>query len=165
LVNDNGEVSITDFGLSRVLDTTGFLVSGTLRYMAPELLEVCEGEEFNPSMAQGWRGKAPERMAVSLNEADEAIPRVTKATDMWEFGMIALEILTGTIPFFYIKRDARVIHFVVSGGRPERARCHQINNEIWRILERCWDADPIQRPSMAFLSTFFTSHAGGRVRL
>jgi serine/threonine protein kinase len=92
LVNDNGEVSITDFGLSRVLDTTGFLVSGTLRYMAPELLEVCEGEEFNPSMALGWRGKAPERMAVSLNEADEAIPRVTKATDMWEFGMIALEV-------------------------------------------------------------------------
>jgi serine/threonine protein kinase len=94
LVNDEGEAKITDFGLSRLLDTTGFtsVSSGTRRYVPAELLKICEEEEFNPSMARGWRGKAPERMTVSPNEADECIPRVTKATDVWEFSMTALEV-------------------------------------------------------------------------
>jgi len=157
LVNDNREASIIDFGLSRILATSGFSTraSGTLRYMSPELLAACEEEEFNPSRAQGWRSKAPERMAVCPNEGDDSIPRVTKATDVWEFSMTVLEILTGTIPFSHIKRDASVIKFVVTGGRPERGRSHHINNEIWNVLENCWAVDPIQRPSMTSLSNFF----------
>jgi serine/threonine protein kinase len=94
LVNDEGEAKITDFGLSRILDTTGCITvsPGTRRYVSPELLKVCEEEEFNPSMARGWRGKAPERMTVSPNEADECIPRVTKATDVYEFSMTVFEV-------------------------------------------------------------------------
>jgi hypothetical protein len=60
--------------------------------MSPELFKICEGEEFNPSTARGWRGKAPELMTVSPNEADESTPRVTKATDVWEFAITVLEV-------------------------------------------------------------------------
>jgi serine/threonine protein kinase len=158
LVNDGGEVSITDFGLSRVLDTTGFttVVSGTLRYMAPELLEVCEGEEFNPVTTEGWRWKTPEFM-------EEPMPG--EATDVWALGMTVIEILTGAIPFSHIRRDASVINYVVSGGRPKQERYPQIDIEIWKMLEACWHVDPIQRPAMAFLSTFFSLQAAARSRL
>ena len=94
LINDKDEASLTNFGLSCVLETTGFttMASGTLRYMAPQLHAICEEEEVNPSMTKGWRGKAPERMAVSVNEEQEFMPRVTKETDVWEIGMTVLEV-------------------------------------------------------------------------
>jgi len=136
LINDDGEASIIDFGLSRILDTSGFttkLASGTLRFMAPELIEVCVGEE------------------------DQSIPQVTEATDVWAFAMTVIEIVTESMPFSHLKRDGSVIHYVMTGGRPKREHCRQINDEIWMMLERCWDIDPNQRPSMATLSTFFTS--------
>jgi len=162
LINPQGEASLADFGLSRILHKSGFTtmtVSGTYRYMAPELYSVCEAEEFNPIKAQDWRWKAPELMAVALNEEDESIPRVVETTDVWAFSMTVIEILTGAIPFSNIKRHDSVIDFVMSGGRPKRERCRQINNEIWKVLEMCWDADIIQRPSMATLSNFFASQA------
>jgi hypothetical protein len=34
-------------------------------------------------------------------------------------------------------------------------RGHQINNDIWMMLEKCWDAEPNRRPQMATLSRFF----------
>jgi serine/threonine protein kinase len=62
LVNDKGEASITDFGLSRVIDKTGFstVSSGSLRCLAYELV---------------------------IGEA-----KVTKATDVWAFGMTVLAV-------------------------------------------------------------------------
>jgi len=71
LVNDQGEASVVDFGLSRILETPGFTTkteSGTWRWMAYELLSSCggEGEEFNPP--------------------------VTKETDVWAFAMTVVEV-------------------------------------------------------------------------
>lgn len=106
LVNDEGDAKISDFGLSRVLDISGFATtSGPWRFMSPELLKICEEEEFNPSMVRGWRCKAPERMTVSPNEADEFIPRVTKATDVWEFSMTVFEVrLRVSVPLSVLER-------------------------------------------------------------
>jgi len=163
LINNEGEASISDFGLARILNASGFTTksaSGTWRYTAPveictELVELCTEEEYNPSTTQEWRWKAPELLAVCLNEEEDSIPRLTAATDVYAFAMTVIEIFTQSIPFSQIKRDASVIHFVMSGGRPKREHCRQINDEIWMMLERCWDADPNQRPSMAALHTFF----------
>jgi len=187
LVNDNGEASIADFGISRVLDTTGFttMASGTLRYMSPELLEACEEEEFNfpnmarpSSMTQEFFGffklgdeeipmpQVTERSwCLDLPNLAESTPRVTEAADVWAFSMATLEILTGAIPFSHIKRDASVINYVVSGGRPKQERYPQVENEIWKILEGCWDANPIRRPTVASLSAFFSSLDTGQTRL
>lgn len=79
------------------------------------------------------------------------------------------QIFTGSVPFSHIKRDTSVIMYVIAGGRPLQQYCQQISNEIWRVLERCWDVEPGRRPSMVALSCFFalqmTSVAGGRARL
>jgi len=88
-------VSITDFGYSRVLDSSGFnpkMASGISPCMSSELIKVSEGEGFNPITAQGWRWKAPELMEVPLNEEEESIPGLTEATDVWAFGMTIVEV-------------------------------------------------------------------------
>lgn len=64
LMNDRLEASLTDFGLSRILEMSGFTtktMSVTWRYAAPELL-------------------------------DNEEPRVTAATDVWAFAMTVLEV-------------------------------------------------------------------------
>jgi len=132
LINDNLEASLSDFGLSRILEVSGFTTttaSGTIRWLAYELL-VAE---------------------------ERPIPRVTKATDVWAFAMTVIEILTARIPFLHLKSDASVVLFVTSGGRPLRHHSPQINDQIWAMLERCWNIDPTQRPSMAILAHFFAS--------
>ena len=67
------------------------------------------------------------------------------------------QVFTGSTPFPHIKRDGGVILFVVSGGRPKRGHCLQINDYIWAMLELCWDAEPTRRPSMATLSQYLSS--------
>ena len=67
-----------------------------------------------------------------------------------------LQILTDIIPFPQIKNDSGVILFVVLGGRPKRERYPQIDDSIWSMLVRCWDAEPIRRPSMSTLYQFFS---------
>jgi serine/threonine protein kinase len=154
---------LTDFGLARTLRATGLttpaLLSGTLRYQAPELLPCMDGE-------------------------DESNPRVTKETDVWSFSMTIVEVrlsrsrvfsklimdrwqvLTGSKPFSHIVSDMKVFLQVVNGRRPERNRCKQINDDVWNMLQRCWNREPSQRPSMATLMQFFSEQsisAGKRI--
>lgn len=157
LIDDEGNASLTDFGLARTLQVTGLttpaLVSGTLRYQAPELIPQMVGEE-------------------DIN------PRLTKETDVWSFSMTVIEVrlslsqsrvvgliidcwqvLTGSKPFPHIKSDMTVFLRVVKGLRPDRNRCKQIHNDIWDMLERCWNKEPSQRPPMSTLTQFFTEQS------
>ena len=71
-MNDQHEASITDFGLSRILEVSGFTtksISGTYRWMAHELL-------------------APE---------GDNIPKVTAASDVWAFAMTVLEVRSSVL--------------------------------------------------------------------
>jgi serine/threonine protein kinase len=71
LVNDKNEASIADFGLSRILETSGFTtksIAGTSRWMACELIAPEEEDEDHP-------------------------PELTKATDVWAFAMTVIEVI------------------------------------------------------------------------
>lgn len=149
LINDDGEASLADFGLSRILQASGFTTktaSGTWRFMPPELL-----------VGQ--------------------IQQVTPAADVWSFAMTVIEvciftftapspskltsddikILTGRLPFSHITSNANVILNIMAGGRPKWEHCLGVKADIWEKLESCWDVDPNLRPSMANISHFLTS--------
>jgi len=130
-INDKYEANLGDFGQARILHMPGFTTKtsqATWRYWAPEMM----GD-------------------------DDAIQRVTTATDVYAFAMTVVEIFTGRIPFWYIRNDVRVVLIVTNGGRPQHSRCPMITHDIWRVLEACWDADPKRRPSMISVSRFFNS--------
>ncbi|KAF9012562.1 kinase-like domain-containing protein [Cyathus striatus] len=126
LVNDTSQPCLTDFGLARILETSGFTtksVGGTCRWMAYELLAPTEGEDD-----------------------DNYVPPLTKASDVWAFGMTMLEVLTGQLPFMNVKNDSTVILSIIKGVLP--ARPAKIDDGMWRLLQHCWNFVPDKRPSM-----------------
>ncbi|KAF9228991.1 WD40 repeat-like protein [Gyrodon lividus] len=107
LIHDNGRACIADFGLSTLLTELGgstFSTSlqgrGTLRWAAPELLN----------------------LNVQVSGEEENIPRVppTPGSDIYSFGGIMLQVLTGRIPFYYFPRDERVLLALSQGEIPKR---------------------------------------------
>jgi len=127
MVDDNGTPQLSDFGQSKLVDRRGFTTAtftGSTRYMAPELL---------PTESE-----------------DEVLPKVTKESDVYGFSMVALEILTGRIPFCYWSADSIIMTQVHLGKRPIRAKYLPtiIAEPMWELLVHCWDQDPGERPVM-----------------
>ncbi|KAH7928693.1 kinase-like protein [Leucogyrophana mollusca] len=142
LINENGRACITDFGLSRILETSGFTtknLGGTTRYMAIELMPTNVGAHLNSSVSS-------------------ITPRLTMATDIWAFGMTALEILTGIIPFADKRSDADVVRHVIRGGLPNQ-RVQGMDNmtNYWDVLRPCWDQVPDNRTSMRRMGRILSS--------
>ncbi|KAG9029041.1 hypothetical protein FRB95_005775 [Tulasnella sp. JGI-2019a] len=78
----------------------------------------------------------------------------TKATDVWAFACLALEIITGHIPFYHLETDARVIQEIIKGTIPARKDYAELpdDNKFWGVLEACWKTEPLERPSMTALA-------------
>jgi hypothetical protein len=59
--------------------------------------------DLNPVTTEGWRWKAVELMASGQDKDEGPIPSLTAATDVWAFGMAAIEVsksTTTSLPFF-----------------------------------------------------------------
>jgi serine/threonine protein kinase len=97
--------------------------SGSARWLAPELIE-------------------------------GVITSPTKAADTYSYAMAILELLTGKHPFAHRRRDASVIHDVVVLKRtPPRPKVLPwLTDDLWKLLQECWLADPTSRPSMIQIS-------------
>lgn len=97
LVNDERRACISDFGLSRILEVTGFTtksVGGTCRWMAQELI------------------------APSDDDDDEIIPQVTTESDVWAFAMTAIEVNLPTTTSFTDKSDEHTRYWQVGSRSP-----------------------------------------------
>ena len=61
--------------------------------------------------------------------------------------------MTGELPFAYIKNSNAAIIHMQQGGRPRRPTDLEIaarglDDNLWRLLEQCWQADPMNRPKI-----------------
>jgi serine/threonine protein kinase len=96
--------------------------AGNLRWLAPEI--------FNPLRA--------------------GVPLESARADVFAFGMLAIEVFTGTLPFVECDSE-EVIRRILEGTRPELPRNAGdvgLTTERWQLLQRCWDQDPANRPTM-----------------
>ena len=73
--------------------------------------------------------------------------RATEASDCYALGMVVYEVLSGEVPFRKYGPHA-ICRRVVDGERPKRPEGGWFTDEIWNILERCWEADSGRRPSV-----------------
>ena len=74
----------------------------------------------------------------------------SKPTDVFAFAMFAIEVFTGKIPFEEQKNEAVVLR-ISQGGRPEmpeNARAVGLTDEMWKLLENCWQQNRKKRPTM-----------------
>ncbi|KAJ6620014.1 kinase-like domain-containing protein [Mycena sp. CBHHK59/15] len=126
LVDKRGAPCICDFGISKILNRSGFTTSsvGTAPYMAPELFFVLDGANQEP---------------VS--------PSTTKSSDVYSFALLVLEILTLEPPRGRPTRPI-VTAEVLSELRPKREdyNSNTITGETWAVLDRCWAFEPDARP-------------------
>jgi len=135
-MSDDGIPLLTDFGRSKFIDHRGFTTSfaGSARYLAPEL--VSDEPDLDDS-----------DMAYQAVEQESPASSLTKETDVYAFSMVTLEILTGKIPYFYIRQDSTVIAIVQDGTRPDQQRYLPTTfaEPMWMLLADCWKANPNER--------------------
>ncbi|KDQ09708.1 hypothetical protein BOTBODRAFT_116772 [Botryobasidium botryosum FD-172 SS1] len=129
LISKDGDACIGDFGLSEIVEegyasrySTPWYIAGHPRWQAPEIIKAKTNEEA----------------------------RRTKATDMFAFGRLMLELLTRNIPFFYISRKEAVAVKVASGDLPEKpidkdTISRGLTDDIWSLMENSWNVKPSER--------------------
>ncbi|KAF8840941.1 kinase-like protein [Paxillus ammoniavirescens] len=123
LVDANGRACISDFGLSTTLTelggssyATSSHAGGNLRWTAPELLDLhVLDDEGNPL---------------------HVVPR--PLSDVYSFGRIMLQVLTGKVPYHYYTSDGRVLSAILQGIIPMRPNAPLVTDRQWRFMQQCW---------------------------
>ncbi|KAF9238961.1 kinase-like domain-containing protein, partial [Melanogaster broomeanus] len=136
LIDDKGRACITDFGLSMLLTewggptfATSVQAGGTLRWAAPENLY----------------------LNMQFSGDREHVPKVSPTTgsDIYSFGRIMLQVLTGKIPYHYYPADPPVVLAISRGENPQRPDLAEITDRRWAFIQKCWSTvdDGQSRPS------------------
>lgn len=156
---ENGTACLSDFGLSGVV--SDFFGSST----------------FSSTISGNIRWGAPELFALPENQ-DGSINRPSKEADVYSFGSIMLQVrivlciaaywsislcqvLSGKVPYYYIKQQMQIIMMVVNGKKPRRPEEPTITEEHWSMIERCWspcDARPTIEDILIFIAAQRSKH-------
>jgi hypothetical protein len=144
VVNEDHRLLLIDFGVAKVEQIQTVVTSageshGTIRWMAPEI----------------FRGSGLSTRTDTYAFAMTCLEvRLYLKAPAWDINGAYQKIFSGTHPFPHIERDVQVLFVVgVENRRPERpkglADARGLNDDLWRLIESCWDQDPLTRPSMS----------------
>ncbi|KAG1887207.1 kinase-like domain-containing protein [Suillus subluteus] len=126
LIDGDGRAYLADFGLSGTLTR-----QPSMTYLTK--LSCCPG-------AVRWT--APELLA-------EEEPATTQS-DIYSFGSIFLQVLTGNVPWPHLTHGTTILHKVFFERelhpRPDDG-C--VADKFWDFMTRCWSKVPTDRPSAA----------------
>jgi serine/threonine protein kinase len=106
-----------------------------------------------------WR---PPEVLKAVKE--DITPTYTTGVDVYGFGMVCYELLTGHIPFQCEDIRATDYDAVLSGRRPKLP--DYLSPGMTQLLLKCWHQDPCQRPRWdEIIKTFDTLHTEHRILL
>lgn len=119
LIGKNNEVKLSDFGLSKIKQSTRSASKkgedrgvGTLHWKAPELFKM--GAQHTPK------------------------------SDIYSLGMVLWEIASGRLPYEEAKDEVQIISHVCLGQREEIPS--QTPSFLKKLITQCWDQSPEERP-------------------
>ncbi|KAJ7911820.1 kinase-like domain-containing protein, partial [Mycena leptocephala] len=133
LVSDDWNIYLADFGLSSAIEAHSSVGAikpssnraGSARWFAPELI-------------------------IPTEFGCDRFVR-TPATDVYAFGLVCIELHTGSLPFPEISEDMTVMLKVREGRRPERPR--GMSDAFWAIVTPAWAQNYQDRPNMETIIT------------
>lgn len=124
LINRDGRAIVADYGLLTTcsdLNGTSYIRSN-VRWAAPELFEVPDTDDTPNS------------------------PKLE--SDIYSFGCIAYQVLSGQQPYYNIRSDHQVVVAILRGVKPKRPDVPAIEDCHWNFIEKCW-VELSQRPPIA----------------
>ncbi|RIB21292.1 kinase-like domain-containing protein [Gigaspora rosea] len=68
------------------------------------------------------------------------------ASDVYSFGIIASEVVSGNPPFYNKAHDQGLVFDIFMGRRPQLPQ--EIPQHLKKLLFKCWDVNPNERPTM-----------------
>ncbi|KAG8723479.1 hypothetical protein FRC09_003143 [Ceratobasidium sp. 395] len=70
-------------------------------------------------------------------------------TDIWAFGCVMLEVITGTVPYSTFQEDPHLAYHIQAGNTPDSGLRRPPKTKLWKdVVRRCW-ATP--RPTTAYM--------------
>ncbi|KAG8779183.1 hypothetical protein FRC12_024597 [Ceratobasidium sp. 428] len=133
LITDSGGGVLGGFGLTKALENS------------------TAGEKIPVAVMTG-KTESQRWMAPEMFSDDP--PELHPPSDIWGWAMAALELITGRIPYYEHKRTHSVVFEVQKNKRPTRAKYPDFEkyalkpDEMWNLLERCWQTNPEDRPTI-----------------
>ncbi len=85
------------------------------------------------------------------------MPRASPAADVWSFGMLMFETLTGEVPFAEID-SFNIVRSIHDGKLPNVNRVDGKFSALVPIMQSCWNRDAAQRPTAAQLVQLIQAH-------
>jgi hypothetical protein len=76
-------------------------------------------------------------------------------------------MLSGMIPYHYLRTDALVIIELHNGVKPRRPAPRYITDEQWAFIERCWSDNVEDRPNIEDVCEIvqdMLNRCGGKIR-
>ncbi|KAG0693254.1 kinase-like domain-containing protein [Suillus ampliporus] len=136
LIGSDGTAYLADFGLSGTLTESPGMTylakmschPGAMRWSAPELLS-----------------------------GEDSTSAITTQSDIYSFGSIMLQVLTGSVPWQHLTNETAILLKVVEGQIHPRPDNPCITDRSWNFMTRCWSKSPIDRPSTEEALQFVTS--------
>ncbi len=117
LINTDGLVKLTDFGITRTLDNSAGLSStfvGTRTYMSPERIV---GEEYSYS------------------------------SDIWSLGLVVYELVSGQFPYNFSKVYIEHVERILRDSEPVLPDDGTYSPELQNFITRCLQKNPKDRDS------------------
>ncbi|KAG9310097.1 kinase-like domain-containing protein [Chiua virens] len=91
--------------------------------------------------------------ATELFKVD-ADPLPTKMSDVYSFGCLMLQMLTGTPPYCTTKRPEQVVYLKHLGKEPIDGQALKVADRHIAFLRWCWSLEPEKRPTMEAIVGF-----------
>ncbi|KAF8073945.1 TKL/TKL-ccin protein kinase, partial [Lyophyllum atratum] len=128
LITDEGKACLCDFGLSTIVADF-------------------QGTSYFTSTI-GGAVRWADALLYRIHEEGEKPPAISTRSDIYSFGSVMLEVLSGRIPYHYIRTDPQVIIELHRGHKPRRPAQSFVSNRQWSFIESCWSDDVDRRPDI-----------------
>ncbi|KAJ7500959.1 TKL/TKL-ccin protein kinase [Mycena galericulata] len=140
LIDDDGKARLCDFGLSSIVvefcgpSSLTSCIGGAVRWADAALYSIRTGDD------------AGDVDTDTDKDANAEPPAITTRSDIYSFGSVMLEILSGRIPYHYLRTDAQVVIELHRGHKPRRPAVSFVSDAQWSLIQRCWAEDAQARP-------------------